>query len=127
MGVLVSSPLPPCSDNSHTDVPSDKNAQPPNQPQSSTRTFRQTSLFPSSFTTGTESTKREKQKKNRHFCAPHPPSLKRADYLQAEASGSVAAAALAAGRLLAHAALGAVAAACGAAGAAAWGDTKVTR
>lgn len=118
------SPLPCCSDNSHTGMPSGKNAQPPSQPHSSTRTSRQTPLFPSSFTTGTEDTKHEKPKKNRLFCAPHPPSPKHAGYLQAEASGSVAAAALAAGRLLAHAALGAVAAARGAAGAAAWGGHK---
>lgn len=64
------------------------------------------------------------------FCVPHPfvtlPSPKRAGYLQAEAGGSVAAAALAAGWLLADAALGAVVAAGGAAGAAAWGrNTRV--
>lgn len=120
MGVFVSSPLPPHSDNSHTGVPSGKSA--PTQHHSSTRTFRQTPLFPSSFTTGTENTKHEKNPKNRLFRAPHPP--KHAGYLQAETSGSVAAAALAAGRLLAHAALGAVAAARGAAGAAAWGGHK---
>jgi len=118
MGVFVS------CDNSHTGVTSSHRAQPPARPSSNTPTSKQTPLFPSSFTTGTENRKCEQ--KNRLFCAPHPPSPKHAGYLQAEASGSVAAAALAAGRLLADAALGAVAAAHRAAGAAACGgDTRV--
>lgn len=75
--MFVSSPLPCCSDNSHTGMPSGKNAQPPTQPHSSTRTSRQTPLFPSSFTTGTEDTKHEKPKKIGFFVppTPHPQSM----------------------------------------------------